>query len=114
MVTEVNTENFEEEVLKSDIPVLIDFWSPVCMPCKMLLPVFEELSSEYKGKIKFVKINAQEYVDLANRYNIAGLPAIVLTKKGMEIDRATGFAPEGILKAKIDYMLEKLHLLRAN
>jgi len=114
MVTEVNANNFEKEVTNSDIPVIIDFWSPSCMPCKMLLPVVEELSSEYRGKLKFVKINVQENVELANKYDIAGLPAIVLTKKGREIDRTTGFAPEGILKARIDYMLEKLHLLKAN
>lgn len=104
----VTKENFKKEVADSDIPVLIDFWAQWCRPCLMMAPVFEELSKEYEGKLKFVKANVEENEKLAYKFGITGIPAIVLTKKGKEVDRFTGFAPKEMIKAKIDFMMNKL------
>jgi thioredoxin 1 len=108
MVTSVTTENFEKEIANSDIPVLIDFWAGWCRPCQMMGPVFEELAPDYKGKVKFVKINVEENEELAAKFGITGIPAIVLANKGKEVDRFTGFAPKDMLKAKIDFMIGKI------
>jgi len=110
MIAHINKDNFEQEVKNSDIPVLIDFWAQWCRPCLLMGPVFEELSSEeeYKGKLKFAKINVEENMDLAKRFEITGIPATVLTKNGEEIDRFVGFFQKDMIKAKINFMLEKL------
>ena len=100
---EINRDNFEQEV-----PVLVDFWSPDCMPCKMLMPVFEGLESSYEGKLKFVKINVKDFPELGEKYHVAGIPNVTLTRKGERIDSFTGFAPEGMIKAKIDFMIARL------
>jgi thioredoxin 1 len=105
---QVNKDNFEKEVIKSDIPVVIDFWAAWCRPCQMMGPVFEELAPEFEGKLKFVKINVEESQDLATQFGITGIPAIVLVKNGEEVDRFTGFFQKDMLKAKIDFMMEKL------
>lgn len=108
MVTHVTKENFEKEVANSDTPVLIDFWAQWCRPCLMMAPVFEELSSEYEGKVKFVKVNVEEQGELASDFGITGIPCLALTNKGKEVDRFSGFAPKPMIKAKIDFMLEKI------
>ena len=78
------------------------------MPCMMLGPVFSELSKEYKGKLKFVKANVNNAMEIATKYRITGIPALVLTKSGKEVDRLVGFTPRDLLKAKIDFILERL------
>ena len=77
----VNEANFESEVLKSQIPVVVDIWAPWCGPCRMFSPIFEELSSEYDGKVKFVKIDADENEGIATKYNIMSIPTTLLIKK---------------------------------
>ncbi len=103
----INKDNFQEEVVKSEMPVLIDFWADWCGPCKMMGPVFEELSSDYDGKLKFAKLNTDEESELANNFQIQGIPCLILTKEGKEIDRIVGFAQKEELKQKIDSILEK-------
>lgn len=105
MVTHITPENFENEVVKSDIPVLIDFWAPWCGPCKMMGPVFEELSSDYEGKVKFVKINTEDHPELASPFGIQGIPTLILSKDGKEANRLVGFLPKELLKQKIDSMI---------
>ena len=78
----LTNENFEEEVLNSDVPVLVDFWAVWCMPCKMLAPIVEELANEANGAYKVGKVNVDEAPELAARYRIAGIPAIVVFKDG--------------------------------
>jgi len=107
MITHVNKENFEQEVLKSDKPVLIDFWAPWCGPCKMMGPVFEELSNEMT-ELKFVKINTQDEQELASQFQIQGIPTLSLVKANREVDRFSGFAPKPMLKQKIEAMIKNI------
>lgn len=103
----LNEGNFTKEVKESDTLVIIDFWAPWCMPCQMMGPIFEELSEEYNGKLKFAKLNTDEQRNLASSFQIRGIPSLVITKKGKEIDRIVGLAPKEELKQKIDSALTK-------
>ncbi len=104
-VIEITNENFEKEVEQSDIPVLLDFWAQWCPPCKMLGPVFEQLSGDFEGTVKFAKINVDENQELAKKYDVSGIPALIMTKGGKEIDRMVGFMAEKDLRNKIDEIL---------
>ena len=90
----ITPENFESEVLKSDIPVLVDFWATWCGPCQMLGPVLEEIADEYDGKVKIGKVNVDENTELALKFRISSIPALLLFENG-EIKRQTlGFQPK--------------------
>lgn len=106
MVIEINPENFETVVEKSNIPVIIDFFADWCGPCQMMKPVFEKISTNYEGKLKFVKLNTEIAPDIAQKYGIQGIPCLVVVKKAKEVGRIVGFANESILKQKIDAILK--------
>jgi thioredoxin 1 len=97
---EVTSDNFEAEVLKSMKPVVIDLWAPWCAPCKMLGPVFEEVSKELTD-YKFVKVNVQEEESLAKRFMVTGIPLLVIMRNGEEVGRFTGYRPKDELIAEI-------------
>ena len=86
----ITNENFEDEVVKSDIPVLVDFWASWCGPCKMLAPIIEELAKEYEGKVKVGKVNVDD--ELSLRFNILSIPTVILFKEGKEVNRLVGFS----------------------
>nr|4BA7_A Chain A, LBCA THIOREDOXIN [synthetic construct]4BA7_B Chain B, LBCA THIOREDOXIN [synthetic construct] len=101
-VIEINDENFEEEVLKSDKPVLVDFWAPWCGPCRMIAPIIEELAEEYEGKVKFAKVNVDENPETAAKYGIMSIPTLLLFKNGEVVDKLVGARPKEALKERIE------------
>ena len=90
MVIELNRDNFEEEVLKSKEPVLVDFWGPQCKPCLALMPVVEGLEQNYTGRLKMTKVNAAENRMLCAKLRVLGLPTFLIYKDGVEMKRLTG------------------------
>lgn len=104
-VTHLTNENFESEVLDSEIPVVVDFWAEWCGPCQMMGPVFEELSSEFEGKLKFAKLNVEEAGEVASRFGISGIPALVVVKGKEELGRIVGFNPKDEMKAKLEELI---------
>lgn len=97
MMIAVTTETFEAEVRQSDQPVLVDFWGPRCAPCLALMPSVEDLALEYQGRIKVVKINANENRPLCIQLKVMGLPTFLLFESGREVDRLTGEVNSGEL-----------------
>ena len=93
-ITELNDGNFEEEVLKSDLPALVDFWAPWCGPCQMMGPILEEAASEWEGKIKVCKLNVDESMGVARNYQIQSIPTIILFDKGQEAKKLIGARPK--------------------
>ncbi len=102
---EVTDAQFETEVLKSALPVLVDFWAPWCGPCRMVAPIVEELAREYEGKVKFVKVNTDENMETAIRYGIRSIPTLILFKDGRVVGTIVGFRPKPELKKLIDKAL---------
>lgn len=100
---EVNltSENFEEEVLKSEKPVLVDFWATWCGPCKMLAPVISEIAEEYEGKVKVGKVNIDNEKELAVRYQISSIPTLMLFKNGEVMNMSVGFRPKSDIEKMI-------------
>lgn len=93
-VQEVSDGNFEAEVLKSQTPVLVDFWAPWCGPCKSIAPILEELASEYAGKIKVVKLNVDDNPKTPSGYNVRGIPNLVFFKGGEVVEQIVGAVPK--------------------
>ena len=91
MEVKLTKENFEEEVLKSDIPVLVDFWATWCGPCMMLSPIVEEIAKEYEGKVKVGKVNTDEEEELAIKYNIFAIPTLIYFKDGKIVNTISGY-----------------------
>ena len=94
--------NFEEEVIKSDIPVMIDFWATWCGPCKMLAPVLAEFAEENEGKVKVCKVNVDEEGELAMRFGIMSIPTVIVFKDGKETAKNIGYCTKDALEALLD------------
>ena len=98
MEIELSPANFEEEVLKSDVPVLVDFWAPWCGPCRMLAPVLAQIAQEKSGVLKVGKVNVDEAVELAAQYGISSIPALLLFKSGQVAAQTVGFMQKADLE----------------
>ncbi len=97
-VLNITDSEFEEKVLKSEKPILVDFWAPWCGPCKMAEPVLEELSESYKDKVLIMKINVDENQEFASKYSVMSIPTTILFKNGEEIGRQIGFAGKEVFE----------------
>ena len=102
MVNKFDGNNFEAEVLKSDIPVFVDFYADWCGPCKMMSPVIDKMAEEYAGRIKVGKVNVDENSDLAVKYGIMSIPNMVFVKNGEVVDRVVGAIPKPQMQAKFE------------
>ena len=105
-VATLTDANFEQEVLKSDVPVLVDFYATWCGPCKALSPVVEKLADEYSGKLKVGKLNIDEDTGTPSSYSVRAVPTLLFFSGGEVVDTVVGFKPEGDLRSRIDKILE--------
>ena len=107
MAEAVTSATWDQEVKNSATLVLVDFWAVWCGPCRMVAPIVDELSKEYAGKLKVLKLNTDENPDIASRYKIMGIPTLMFFKNGQTIDQVVGAVPKAQLKSKIDALLQK-------
>lgn len=102
-VSTFGDDNFDHDVLKSDKPVLVDFWAPWCMPCKMIAPIVDQLANDYQGKAKVGKVNVDEAPGVAERYRVMSIPTLLVFKNGQPVGQLVGAMP----RSQIEDMLKK-------
>ncbi len=102
---ELTDDNFEQEVLKSDLPVLVDFWATWCGPCRMVGPIVDELAKEYAGRIKVGKLNVDNNGKTSIKYGIMSIPSLLFFKKGQVVDQMVGAAPKNSFVEKLEKVL---------
>jgi len=105
MVVDVSDQNFDNEVIKSTLPVLVDLWAPWCSPCRMVAPVIEKLAEKYNGKVKFCRVNVDDNSQTPTKYGVMSIPTLMLFKDGKAVDTVIGAVPEQALQSKIDALL---------
>jgi thioredoxin 1 len=101
----VTTAQFESEVLKSDVPVLVDFWATWCGPCRLIAPHIDAVAEEFSGRAKVLKVDIDNEGDLANQYNISAIPTLLFFKNGQMVEQIVGPANKGVLAAKLEQLI---------
>jgi thioredoxin 1 len=104
----VSDDSFQKEVVESNLPVLVDFWAPWCGPCRIIAPTIEEISREFAGKVKVVKLNTDENPTTAMSYNIMGIPTLGIFVNGKLVDQIVGAYPKSHIVDKLNYFLSGL------
>jgi thioredoxin 1 len=104
-VMEINETSFENEVLNSTLPVVVDFWAPWCGPCRMMAPIMDEAAKEYQGKFKFCKINVDENPGIASQYQAMSIPLLIFFKNGQVVDKSVGAIQKSQLRSRLDSLL---------
>ncbi len=102
---QVNDKNFSTEVLKSDVPVLVDFWASWCGPCRSISPIVDEVAADFSGRVKIVKLNVDENPATPSQYGVRGIPTLILFKNGTIVDQITGAVPKARLVALVEKAL---------
>ncbi|MDC0835280.1 Thioredoxin [Geitlerinema sp. FC II] len=102
---EVSDASFKEDVLESDLPVLVDFWAPWCGPCRMVGPVVDEIAQQYEGKVKVVKLNTDDNPEVASKYGIRSIPTLMIFKNGQRVDMVVGAVPKTTLANTLEKYL---------
>lgn len=110
----VTDADFEKTVLKSTLPVIVDFWAPWCGPCRMVAPTLDKLATEKAGKLLIAKVNTDEQSDWATRFGVQGIPTMLFIANGKLVHRQVGALPEGILRDLVDQFLEVVQTVSAN
>ena len=101
----VTDASFKQNVLESDVPVLVDFWAPWCGPCRMVAPVVEEIAEQYEGQVKVVKLNTDENPQIASQYGIRSIPTLMIFKDGQRVDMVVGAVPKTTLANTLEKYL---------
>lgn len=104
-IVDVNENTFQAEVLESDKPVLVDFWAPWCGPCQMMAPVLDAVAEKMTARLKVVKLNTDENMNTAQKYQILAIPSLLVFKKGEVVERIMGFNPQSQLEARLEDIL---------
>jgi thioredoxin 1 len=105
MAINISDQTFDQEVLKSSLPVVVDFWAPRCAPCRMVGPIIDKLSEEYKGRLKFCKLNVDENRDMPTKYQVMSIPMVLFFKGGQLVGQSLGAVPERVLRSKAEELL---------
>ncbi len=102
---ELDGNNFDEEVLNSGLPVLVDFWAPWCSPCHLVSPIVEKIAGEYQGKLKVGKLSVEQAPEIAQRYGIMSIPCLMFFKNGKAVDQIIGAVPKGQIVEKVNSII---------
>lgn len=102
---DVTDDTFDADVLKADVPVLVDFWADWCAPCKMIAPIVEDLAEEYDGRVKFAKLDVDSNPRTAMSYGVRGIPTLLVFKDGVPVNQVVGAVPKSVLKGKLEESL---------
>jgi thioredoxin 1 len=104
----ITDAEFEEKVLKADVPVIVDFWAPWCGPCRMIAPILDKVAKAHDGKLLVAKVNTDENVEWAQKYNVRGIPTMLFVNKGEIIHQQVGALPEGMMMDAVNQFLESV------